>query len=230
MKRIFSHRSKLSKSAITVSTPPWANRHQLITEVVTASVAAVGVITVAVAAANCVVGNTITVNGKTWTITTEGNKKWEIAISQVDATMVTNIVTALMRDYGPNSAIGDGDFIVATDGTGDTVDVAWCELGVVGNAITFTNDANGITMDGSGTLSSGIGTGTVEAAAAGAGVVTVVPHKAGGTIIDAAAQDFTAVAVDSDLLATGLYDSVTVTPGSLTATSSIRVIIHSWKE
>ena len=230
MKRIFSHRSKLSKSAITVGTPPWANRHQLITEVVTASVAAAGVITVAVAAANVKVGNTITINGKTWMFTIDGARKWEIAISQVDATLVTNIVTALNRDYGPNSAIGDGDFITAADGTGNTVDVTWCELGTVGNTIVFTNVANGITMDGSGTLSSGIGDGTVEAAAAGTGAVTVVPHKADGTIIDPATQDFTAVAVDSDLLATGLIDSVTVTPSSLTATSSIRVIIHSWKE
>ena len=231
MKRLFSHKSKLNvqgDGAITVAVPPWANRHQVITEVVTASVAAVGVITVAVAATNVLVGDTITLNGKTFTFTVDGARPFEIAIVQTDAAMVTAIAAAINRDYGANSAIGDADYFVATDGAGDTVDVTWSTKGAAGNSLVFTNSASGITMDGSGTLSNGVGTGVVEAAAAGTGAEALWYHKA-GVGIAGGAKDFNGVAAEVELV-TGMLDKIIVTPTALTGTSSFRVIVNSWKE
>jgi hypothetical protein len=230
MKRVFSHKSKLNvqgDGAITVAVPPWCNRHQVQTETVTASVAAKGTITVAVAATNVKVGDTITLNGKVFTFTTDGARPFEITISQVDATLVTNIVTAINRDYGASKAIGDADYFIASDGAGDTVVCTWSLKGAAGNAITFTESASGITMDGGGTLSSGVGDGTVEGAAAGTGAEALWYHKAGAAVAGGA-KDFTAAAEYE--LVVGSLDKIVITPTGLTATSSFRVIVNSWKE
>lgn len=227
--RMFSHKSKLSKAAITVSVPPWANRHQIYTETVTASVAAVGVITLT---GLPLVGDTITIHDKTWRFSeaTKHAQAWEIQLGATAAATVTNMVAAINRDFGLNAAIGDGNYVTAADGTGDTVDVTWCELGTVGNAIVFTESASNLTMDGSGTMggtTAGVGDGTVEGAAAGTGATAVWYHKAGAAVAGDT-QDFTAAAEIYQM--TGVISKFVITPSSLTATSSFRVIVHSWKE
>jgi hypothetical protein len=231
MKRLFSHKSKLNvqgDGAITVAVPPWANRHQIVTEVVTASVHPVGTITVTVAANGINVGDTISLNGKTWKFSIDGARDWEIAIAATDAAQVTLIVAAINRDYGSNRAIGDAGFFVAADGAGDTVTCTWSEKGAAGNAIVFVESSPGIAMDGSGTLSSGVGTGVIESAAAGTGAEALWYHKSGVGIVGGV-KDFNGVAAEYELV-TGMLDKIVVTPTALTATSSFRVIVNSWKE
>jgi len=67
----------------------------------------------------------------------------EITIDADNAIQVINIVDAITADSTDVTAI---------DGAGDTVVVTAATVGVAGNALTFTEDATGIAVDGAGTL------------------------------------------------------------------------------
>jgi len=67
----------------------------------------------------------------------------EITISADNPTQVTNIVAAITADSTD---------VTAVDGALDTVLITAATIGVAGNALTFTEDATGIAVDGAGTL------------------------------------------------------------------------------
>lgn len=232
MRKVFSHKSFLSQSAITLGVPPHNNRHQVISGSFLASVAAVGVITVTGAPH---VGQTITIHNRTWMFVKERKRPYQVTIGATAAATVTNIVAAVNADFGIN-AIGaagaDGFYVTAADGTGDTVDVTWCQLGTSGNAIVFSEAASNLTMDGSGTMGGttpGVGDGTAHDPAAGSGALVYYPHKA-GPVTHGSAYDYTSGVEEEIISITGMIDAITVTPADLDADCAIRVIVNSWKE
>jgi len=232
MKKSFSQKSLLSASAISLGVPPTMNRHQVISSSHLASVAAVGTITLTALPS---VGGTITIHDRTWTFVALRNHPWEITVGATAAATVTNIVAAIKADFGPNAQFkrADGFYVVAADGAGDTVTITWCELGTVGNAIVFTEAASNLTMDGSGTLggtTAGVGDGSLHDADAGSGALAYKHHLSPGDITDASGFDYTSGTAPEVILVTGMLDSITVTPTSLDADCSIRVVINSWQE
>jgi len=101
---------------------------------------AVGTITVS---GTPVADETIQIGETVYTFKAVRGGAGEITIDADNAAQVTNIITATDLDSTD---------VVCTDGAGDTVVVTAAVAGAAGNLLTFTSDATGIAMDGSGVL------------------------------------------------------------------------------